>query len=106
MYVPHRAKQEVDVGSQAAAPPSGRRGMFHAKSFEEYAATRVMPARISRARKLMQVHAALLGRMEQGHDRRLCRDHWLYALGLRARPFYHAGVEWKFWPGPRTKRLT
>ncbi len=39
--------------------------MFHAKSFEEYAATRVIPARISRARKLMQVHAALLGRIEQ-----------------------------------------
>jgi membrane-bound lytic murein transglycosylase B len=30
-----------------------QRGMFHAKSFEEYAATRVIPARISRARKLM-----------------------------------------------------
>src|SRR6202045_2424426 len=40
-------------------------GMFHAKSFEEYAATRVIPARISRARKLMQVHAVLLGRIEQ-----------------------------------------
>ena len=39
--------------------------MFHAKSFEEYAATRVIPARISRARKLMQAHAALLGRIEQ-----------------------------------------
>ena len=36
-----------------------------AKSFEEYAATRVIPARISRARKLMQVHAALLGRIDQ-----------------------------------------
>src|ERR1700756_1452001 len=42
-----------------------QRGMFHAKSFEEYAATRVIPARISRARKLMQVHAALLGRIER-----------------------------------------
>src|SRR6202045_5307680 len=42
-----------------------QRGMFHAKSFEEYAATRVIPARISRARKLIQVHAALLGRIEQ-----------------------------------------
>ena len=42
-----------------------QRGMFHAKSFEEYAATRVIPARINRARKLMQVHAALLGRIEQ-----------------------------------------
>jgi lytic murein transglycosylase len=42
-----------------------QRGMFHAKSFEEYAATRVIPARISRAKKLMQVHAALLGRIER-----------------------------------------
>src|SRR3984885_3921415 len=42
-----------------------QRGMFHAKSFEEYAATRVIPARITRARKLMQVHAALLGRIER-----------------------------------------
>ena len=42
-----------------------QRGMFHAKSFEEYAATRVSPARISRARKLLQVHAALLRRIEQ-----------------------------------------
>src|SRR5690242_18834799 len=42
-----------------------QRGMFHTKSFEEYAATRVIPARISRARKLMQVHAALLGRIER-----------------------------------------
>src|ERR1700675_5162107 len=42
-----------------------QRGMFHSKSFEEYAATRVIPARISRARKLMQVHAALLRRIEQ-----------------------------------------
>jgi len=42
-----------------------QRGMFHAKSFEEYAATRVIPARINRARKLMQVHAALLGRIER-----------------------------------------
>jgi lytic murein transglycosylase len=42
-----------------------QRGMFHTKTFEEYAATRVIPARINRARKLMQVHAALLGRIEQ-----------------------------------------
>ena len=42
-----------------------QRGMFQAKSFEEYAATRVIPARISRARKLMQVHTALLGRIER-----------------------------------------
>ncbi|MGA2567850.1 MAG: lytic murein transglycosylase [Pseudolabrys sp.] len=42
-----------------------QRGMFHAKSFEEYAATRVIPARINRARKLMQVHAQLLSRIER-----------------------------------------
>jgi lytic murein transglycosylase len=42
-----------------------QRGMFHAKSFEEYAATRVIPARINRARKLMATHAALLGRIER-----------------------------------------
>ena len=41
-----------------------QRGTFR-KSFEEYAATRVVPARINRARKLMQSHAALLGRVER-----------------------------------------
>src|SRR5215475_11394838 len=35
------------------------------KSFEEYAATRVVPARINRAKKLMQAHAALLSRVER-----------------------------------------
>src|SRR6516162_9606852 len=34
-----------------------QRGMFHSKSFEQYAATRVIPARISRARKLMHLRA-------------------------------------------------
>ena len=42
-----------------------QRGMFHSKSFEQYAATRVIPARINRARKLMQVHAQLLSRVER-----------------------------------------
>jgi lytic murein transglycosylase len=42
-----------------------QRGMFHAKSFEEYAATRVIPARIKRAQGLMQKHALLLSRIEQ-----------------------------------------
>ncbi|MGB9412247.1 MAG: lytic murein transglycosylase [Pseudolabrys sp.] len=41
-----------------------QRGTFR-KSFEEYAATRVIPARINRARKLMQSHAALLSRIER-----------------------------------------
>ncbi|MEZ5890503.1 MAG: lytic murein transglycosylase [Xanthobacteraceae bacterium] len=35
------------------------------KSFEQYAATRVVPARINRARKLMRRHAALLARIER-----------------------------------------
>ena len=42
-----------------------QRGMFHAKSFEEYARTRVIPARIARARRLMGTHAALLARIER-----------------------------------------
>jgi len=42
-----------------------QRGMFHSKSFEEYAATRVIPARIKRAKSLMQKHAQLLARIEQ-----------------------------------------
>lgn len=35
------------------------------KTFEEYAATRVIPARIKRAKTLMQKHAALLSRIER-----------------------------------------
>jgi len=41
-----------------------QRGTFH-KSFEEYAATRVIPARIKRAKSLMVRHAALLTRIER-----------------------------------------
>ena len=41
-----------------------QRGTFR-KSFEEYARTRVIPARINRARGLMQRHAALLARIER-----------------------------------------
>jgi len=41
-----------------------QRGMFHSKSFEEYARTRVIPARTSRARRLMKQHADLLSRIE------------------------------------------
>ncbi len=41
-----------------------QRGTFR-KSFEEYAATRVIPARIKRAKQLMQRHAALLTRIER-----------------------------------------
>jgi lytic murein transglycosylase len=42
-----------------------QKGMFHSKSFEEYSATRVIPARINRAKKLMAVHAQLLARIER-----------------------------------------
>ncbi len=42
-----------------------QRGMFHSKSFEEYARTRVIPARINRAKRLMQTHAQLLSRIER-----------------------------------------
>src|SRR5476651_2660375 len=35
------------------------------KSFEDYARTRVIPARISRAKSLMARHAGLLARVEQ-----------------------------------------
>jgi lytic murein transglycosylase len=41
-----------------------QRGTFR-KTFEEYAATRVIPARINRARGLMQRHAQLLQRIER-----------------------------------------
>ena len=41
-----------------------QRGTFR-KSFEEYAATRVVPARLNRAKRLMQRHAALLARIER-----------------------------------------
>src|SRR5215475_14231390 len=55
-----------------------QRGMFHSKSFEEYAATRVIPARISRARRLMQQHADLLSRIERrfGVPRELIMAIW------------------------------
>jgi lytic murein transglycosylase len=41
-----------------------QRGTFR-QSFEQYAATRVIPARIKRAKALMQRHAALLARIEK-----------------------------------------
>jgi lytic murein transglycosylase len=41
-----------------------QRGTFR-KTFEEYARTRVIPARIKRAKGLMQRHAALLSRIER-----------------------------------------
>ena len=42
-----------------------QKGMFHAKSFEEYARTRVIAPRIKRAKGLMVRHAALLSRIER-----------------------------------------
>jgi lytic murein transglycosylase len=42
-----------------------QRGMFHSKSFEDYARTRVIPARIKRAKNLMKRHAQLLARVER-----------------------------------------
>src|SRR6202167_2754732 len=40
-------------------------GMFHSKSFEDYARTRVIPARINRAKQLMARYAELLSRIEK-----------------------------------------
>ncbi len=42
-----------------------QRGMFHTRSFEQYASTRVTPARLKRAKALMQRHAQLLARIER-----------------------------------------
>jgi len=42
-----------------------QRGMFHAKSFEAYAATRVIAPRIKRGKAMMARHAALLQRIER-----------------------------------------
>src|SRR6185369_17338858 len=42
-----------------------QKGMFHAKSFEEYARTRVIPARIKRAKQLLVKHAQLFSRIER-----------------------------------------
>jgi len=55
-----------------------QRGMFHSKSFEDYARTRVVAARISRAQKLMQRHAELLSRIERqyGVPRELIMAIW------------------------------
>jgi lytic murein transglycosylase len=55
-----------------------QKGMFHAKSFEEYARTRVIPPRISRAKRLMGTHAQLLSRVERqfGVPRELIMAIW------------------------------
>ena len=66
------ARATIDSAFAGIAPNAAvlafdrrQRGMFHAKSFEEYASTRVIPARINRARKLLATHAALLARIER-----------------------------------------
>jgi lytic murein transglycosylase len=53
-------------------------GMFHSKSFEDYARTRVIPARINRARQLMARYADLLSRIEKqyGVPRELIMAIW------------------------------
>jgi lytic murein transglycosylase len=53
-------------------------GMFHSKSFEDYARTRVVPARINRAKKLMAQYADLLSRIERqyGVPRELIMAIW------------------------------
>ena len=40
-------------------------GMFHSKSFEDYARTRVIPPRINRAKKLLAQYADLFSRIEK-----------------------------------------
>ena len=54
-----------------------QRGTFR-KTFEEYAATRVIPARVKRARTLLGRHAALLARIEKqfGVPRELIMAIW------------------------------
>jgi len=74
------AQAFAGVGIDQAVLSFDRRqkGMFHAKSFEEYARTRVIPARINRARRLMQTHAQLLDRIERqfGVPRELIMAIW------------------------------
>ena len=55
----------VTIDQTVLAFDRRQRGMFHAKSFEDYASTRVIPARIKRAQGLMQKHAQLLSRIER-----------------------------------------
>src|SRR5580692_407991 len=40
-------------------------GMFHSQSFEQYSRTRVIPARINRAKRLLAQYADLFSRIEQ-----------------------------------------
>jgi lytic murein transglycosylase len=54
----------IAIDQSVLAFDKRQRGTFR-KSFEEYAATRVIPARIKRAQGLMAKNAALLARIEQ-----------------------------------------
>jgi lytic murein transglycosylase len=53
-------------------------GMFHSKSFEDYARTRVIPARINRAKRLLVQYADLFSRIEKqyGVPRELIMAIW------------------------------
>src|SRR5665213_3578367 len=55
----------ITIDQNVLAFDRRQKGMFHAKSFEEYSSTRVIPARINRAKKLMATHAQLLARIER-----------------------------------------
>jgi lytic murein transglycosylase len=68
----------VAIDQSVLAFDRRQRGMFHSKSFEEYARTRVIPPRINRAKRLMQTNAALLSRVEQkfGVPRELIMAIW------------------------------
>jgi lytic murein transglycosylase len=54
----------LSIDQQVLSFDRRQRGMFHSKSFEDYARTRVIPARIKRAKSLMARHAQLLARVE------------------------------------------
>ncbi len=68
---------EVTYDAKVMSFDRRQRGTFR-KTFEEYAATRVTPPRVKRAKSLMQKHAALLGRVEQrfGVPRELIMAIW------------------------------
>jgi lytic murein transglycosylase len=62
--VVNQAFAGLSVDQQVLSFDRRQRGMFHSKSFEDYARTRVIPARIKRAKSLMARHAQLLARVE------------------------------------------
>ena len=62
--VVNEALSGVTIDQEVLAFDKRQRYTFK-KSFEEYAKTRVIPARVKRAQQLMQRHAQLLARIEQ-----------------------------------------